>query len=184
MSFWTDERIADFRQCVGAGMSAKATAAFLTHRHGHITRNACISKSHRMGLKFHGDRFEHLRGERRPRKQYRPKRTKRGMPQPPQPPLSITQADHDIPAEQRKQLLELTNQTCRYPIGEPEDPGFFFCGAPEADIHEHRPYCARHSRITTNRHRPLNLSPAEHERRRRWANQLWGSRATSLSSVS
>ena len=173
LSFWTAEPVNDLRQCVVDGKSAKDTAAILSSRYGRITRNACISKSHRENLKFRGDAWEHRRGEPKPRKQYRAKRPgsrRERVSVAPTPPPSVSQADHDIPVEQRKSLLELDNHTCRYPIGDVQDPGFFFCGAPEADVLEHRPYCARHSRVT--RSKAYVLTDAERDRRRRWANKL------------
>lgn len=36
--------------------------------------------------------------------------------------------DLAIPFEQRKSLLDLTSDTCRWPVGEPGKPDFFFCG--------------------------------------------------------
>ena len=47
---------------------------------------------------------------------------------------------------QRKTLLELTNNTCRWPHGQPGTERFFFCGALEADLEKGIPYCARHMR--------------------------------------
>jgi Bacterial dnaA protein helix-turn-helix/GcrA cell cycle regulator len=41
-------------------------------------------------------------------------------------------------------LEELDDTTCRFPIGDPGEPGFHFCG--EAPIARY-PYCARHTRI-------------------------------------
>lgn len=43
-------------------------------------------------------------------------------------------------------LLELANETCRFPIGEPGTRNFFFCGDPSADLEGGRPYCACHAR--------------------------------------
>lgn len=43
-------------------------------------------------------------------------------------------------------LLELTNETCRFPSGKPGTRSFFFCGAPGADLEGGRPYCALHAR--------------------------------------
>ena len=34
----------------------------------------------------------------------------------------------EIPVEQRKTLLQLTEKTCRWPIGDPGSAEFFFCG--------------------------------------------------------
>jgi hypothetical protein len=41
-------------------------------------------------------------------------------------------------------LEELDGTTCRFPVGDPGEPGFHFCG--EAPIDRY-PYCARHTRI-------------------------------------
>ena len=49
-----------------------------------------------------------------------------------------------IPIGQRCSLLELTDAKCRWPIGDPGTPEFFFCGGkPAAEL----PYCVYHSRI-------------------------------------
>ena len=45
-----------------------------------------------------------------------------------------------------KTLLELTNHTCHWPIGEPGRAGFHFCGEAGADLDNGRPYCERHAR--------------------------------------
>jgi GcrA cell cycle regulator len=45
-----------------------------------------------------------------------------------------------------KSLLELTNNSCRWPHGRPGTPTFFFCGAAGADLERGMPYCARHAR--------------------------------------
>jgi len=50
----------------------------------------------------------------------------------------------DVPVEQRKTLLELTNETCRFPYNDPCEPGFYFCGDPSADLTGGRPYCRAH----------------------------------------
>jgi hypothetical protein len=44
------------------------------------------------------------------------------------------------------QLGELTATACRWPLGNPTDDDFFFCGAPC-----HPPYCTHHSRIAYRR---------------------------------
>ena len=41
-------------------------------------------------------------------------------------------------------LLELTDKTCRYPLGHPDEPGFGFCGDP---VHPGYPYCAEHCAV-------------------------------------
>src|SRR5262249_34140964 len=49
--------------------------------------------------------------------------------------------DSDIPKEQRVSLLELSEDTCRWPVGDPGHPDFFYCGAVPL---EGRPYCSAH----------------------------------------
>ncbi len=44
----------------------------------------------------------------------------------------------------RISLLELTERTCKWPIGDPTDPDFHFCGHASAPG---RPYCAAHCAI-------------------------------------
>jgi GcrA cell cycle regulator len=43
-----------------------------------------------------------------------------------------------------KSLLELENDDCRWPIGDPGSDKFHFCGEPGADIEQDVPYCAHH----------------------------------------
>jgi GcrA cell cycle regulator len=50
----------------------------------------------------------------------------------------------EIPVEQRKTLLQLSEATCRWPVGDPGSADFFFCGGPST---ESTPYCSYHSRI-------------------------------------
>jgi hypothetical protein len=45
-----------------------------------------------------------------------------------------------------KTLFELTNDSCRWPHGQPGTQAFHFCGAPGADLEGGRPYCERHAR--------------------------------------
>lgn len=48
-----------------------------------------------------------------------------------------------IPVEQRLSLLQLNEHTCKWPIGDPLTPEFYFCGQ-HSD--EGKPYCDFHSR--------------------------------------
>ena len=50
----------------------------------------------------------------------------------------------EIPVEQRKTLLQLTEKTCRWPVGDPGSTDFFFCGG---DTVNDLPYCSYHSRV-------------------------------------
>ncbi|MBI4921543.1 MAG: GcrA cell cycle regulator [Devosia nanyangense] len=48
-----------------------------------------------------------------------------------------------IPVEQRLTLLQLSEATCKWPIGDPLTPDFYFCGQHSEDG---KPYCDFHSR--------------------------------------
>jgi GcrA cell cycle regulator len=50
------------------------------------------------------------------------------------------------PERLRCSLLDLTNETCRWPIGDPGETGFYFCGTPSADLAAGQPYCPCHMR--------------------------------------
>ncbi len=142
---WTDERVELLKKLWADGLSASQIAAEL----GGITRNAVIGKVHRLGLS--GRAKSPSSTSPRPRKARssgmmrvsRP--TMRGNTAfayeyelEPEPELI------DIPLEQRKTLLQLTEKTCRWPVGDPGSSEFYFCGG---DSVNDLPYCSYHSRI-------------------------------------
>jgi GcrA cell cycle regulator len=56
---------------------------------------------------------------------------------------NITTHDRQIPKSQRRTLRQLTPFTCRFPIGDPRDKKFFFCGA----LAPFYTYCDHHYKI-------------------------------------
>jgi GcrA cell cycle regulator len=52
-------------------------------------------------------------------------------------------ADH-IPVKQRQTILTVGLSSCRWPIGDPQQSGFYLCGAKAVAQHS---YCARHMQI-------------------------------------
>ena len=60
----------------------------------------------------------------------------------PEPEPELT--DNIIPMGQRRTILELTEDTCRWPIGDPGTSDFYFCGG---NASSGLPYCAFHSRV-------------------------------------
>jgi len=74
--------------------------------------------------------------------------------------------DADVPLRQRRSFLELDSSTCRWPVGDPCRPDFFFCGAP---AREGKPYCAAHwarsyRKDTALRPWQLEISPCRQTR--------------------
>ncbi len=61
------------------------------------------------------------------------------------------------PKPGQKTLLELGQNDCRWPIGEPRHPDFRFCA--EARL-EGRPYCALHWSMAFQPARPRHQAPA------------------------
>jgi GcrA cell cycle regulator len=147
---WTDERVEALKKLWTDGLSASQIAAEL----GGITRNAVIGKVHRLGLS--GRAKSPSSAAPRPRKA----RPHAHMLRVSRPSIrgntALAQAyeldvelepelvDNVIPLGQRRTLLELNEETCRWPIGDPGHPDFFFCGGQAITG---LPYCAYHSRV-------------------------------------
>ena len=148
---WTDERVELLKKLWSDGLSASQIAGEL----GGITRNAVIGKVHRLGLSGRAKApSSSVPRQRKPRvasQMFRAPRTMmRGNvalampaydydPEPePQPIENI------IPIGQRCNLVELTDEKCHWPIGDPAQPDFFFCGG---KTNAGTPYCGYHARI-------------------------------------
>lgn len=86
-------------------------------------------------------------------------------------PVCALAAD-DIPIAQRKQLLDLKHNDCRWPYGDPGKSEFFFCGAEQEPGYS---YCAIHQRIA--RGASYVIPEAERARRaiaaRKLSQQKW-----------
>lgn len=149
---WNDERVELLKKLWGDGLSASQIAAEL----GGITRNAVIGKVHRLGLS--GRAKAPSSSVPRPRKPRVPSHMMR-VSRPamrgntalaplhgyefdiePEPEL----IENIIPIGQRCSLLELSEEKCRWPIGDPGSTEFFFCGGKPI---ESLPYCTYHSRM-------------------------------------
>ena len=65
--------------------------------------------------------------------------------------LKYARLDEQIPLAQRRSLLALSDDNCRWPVGEPGSPSFFFCGG---QVLRNKPYCAAHCARAYLRPRP------------------------------
>lgn len=65
-----------------------------------------------------------------------------------------------IPVEQRLTLLQLGDTTCKWPIGDPLAPDFYFCGQHPDDG---KPYCEFHSRRAYHQIDKKKSAPQRHE---------------------
>jgi GcrA cell cycle regulator len=62
-------------------------------------------------------------------------------PIPPAPPRRLVPAKPSPEVADKTSLLELNDRICKWPIGHPGEPDFYFCGAPANPGY---PYCVEH----------------------------------------
>lgn len=141
---WSEERIALLTKLWGEGLSCSQIA---TEMGGNVTRNSVIGKVTR--LKLPKRLVTHARAntsKRVPgavparRRPNTPRVPSNSTPRPPQVIVDTTPAP-EAPASLCLPLIELTATTCRWPVGDPRQPGFGFCGH---DIAEGSRYCPYH----------------------------------------
>jgi len=70
-----------------------------------------------------------------------------GQPLPPQPsaneidPEALAKVNEIEKKAKKLSLMELTERTCKWPVGDPATPDFWFCGLP---VQAGKPYCEAH----------------------------------------
>ena len=146
---WTDERVALLTRLWTEGK----TAAEIARELGGVTRNAVIGKAHRLKL---SNRVSPIQQNTKPPAAARkpkaaPAPANRKMPQSP----SADEARQGVP------LMSLKASQCRWPLGDPQDADFGFCGERKLSG---LPYCAGHAKIAyqaATRNRILKAEEAE-----------------------
>ncbi len=129
---WTDERVEQLKSLWTEGLSASQIARTL----GGVTRNAVIGKVHRLGLAGRASpaRIERPRLPSAPRLNIRPH-----APEPPvveEEPIVLDDGNFAT-------VLTINNAMCRWPIGDPSENAFHFCGHKPKNG---SPYCEAHAR--------------------------------------
>lgn len=152
---WTDERVELLKKLWAEGLSASQIANQL----GGVTRNAVIGKVHRLGLsgRTTTSRAKAPRTRRRPaHSQPRARPQLRTHGNVALKPTFDPEAEEEyelapapikelvIPVNERASILTLTETKCRWPIGDPGDEDFHFCGR-YCDVGVS--YCEYHSQI-------------------------------------
>lgn len=161
---WTDERVEKLKRLWSEGLSASQIAAQL----GGVSRNAVIGKVHRLNLPGRakaGGSTTTVRAAKRPAGAQRtPNYTARnttttrtvtraaganllkeeieidGMEE-----IQISRSTNVVlPISRKLALTELTERTCKWPIGDPMKDDFHFCGCESADT---SPYCNYHAKL-------------------------------------
>ena len=130
---WTDEKVEKLKELWTKGHTASQIAAAL----GDTTRNAVIGKAHRLDLEARAPSKHSGASVSRENKQIRrgPAPTSRKAK------FQSILLDKNFEPENPKSLEELTDTTCKWPIGHPNEEKFYFCGRkPEGEF----PYCKLH----------------------------------------
>jgi len=138
---WTEERVALLRKLWAEGLSASQIAKQL----GGVTRNAVIGKVHRLGL---AGRATPSRPAKRPVRTARPRSIGPSAPRlrPVSSLPSVVIPDLEpLKFEDGKaaSVLTLNDTMCKYPIGDPTEADFAFCGRASSC----GPYCQDHARL-------------------------------------
>ena len=118
---WTDEKVNKLKELWGKGNTASQIAEII----GGISRNAVIGKAHRLNLSAkiktrtatNNQNFESSQDI----KNEKLKRGRRSK-------FKSLVIEKDFEPENPKQLEELDENTCKWPIGHPNEENFYFCG--------------------------------------------------------
>ena len=118
---WTEEKVAKLKELWGKGNTASQIAEII----GGISRNAVIGKAHRLNLSAKiktrtatsNQNFENSFVE----KNVKNKKVRRSK-------FKSLIIDKDFEPENPKQLEELDENSCKWPIGHPNEKSFYFCG--------------------------------------------------------
>ena len=118
---WTDEKVDKLKELWGKGNTASQIAEII----GGISRNAVIGKAHRLNLSAKiktrtatsNKNFENIIEDKNTKK-----RKNRGSR------FKSLIIEKDFEPEQPKQLEELDENSCKWPIGHPDESSFYFCG--------------------------------------------------------
>ena len=118
---WTDEKVAKLKELWGKGNTASQIAEII----GGISRNAVIGKAHRLNLSakiktrtaISSQNFDNSNNE----KNTQSRRSRKGK-------FKSLIIDKDFEPENPKKLEELDENSCKWPIGHPDEKSFYFCG--------------------------------------------------------
>ena len=130
---WTDDRVALLKKLWGEGK----TAAEIAKELGGVTRNAVIGKAHRLKL---SNRVSPIQQNKKPAA---------SVPKPqiaPQAKIQPKKILRETEQDNRKRipLTDLKAGECRWPIGDPREKNFGFCGCKAISG---LPYCLEHAHV-------------------------------------
>ena len=118
---WTEEKVNKLRELWGRGKTASQIAEII----GGISRNAVIGKAHRLNLsakiKNRSQTYKKIDESLSVEQNGKQKRGRRNR-------FKSLIIEKDFEPENPKQLEELDENSCKWPIGHPDEKTFYFCG--------------------------------------------------------
>ncbi len=118
---WTEEKVAKLKELWGKGNTASQIAEII----GGISRNAVIGKAHRLNLsakiKTRSSATHQNFQNQHDEKNYKSKKGRRSK-------FKSLIIEKNFEPENPKQLEELDENSCKWPIGHPNEKSFYFCG--------------------------------------------------------
>ena len=168
---WTDERVELLKKMWGEGQSASQIAKELggVTRNAVIGKVHRLGLSNRAGgggtaTKAEAKPKATPKAETKPKPKAEPKAAEpaaetkptlpvrkqiipAGQPLPPQPsaneisPEALAKVNEIEKKAKKLSLMELTERTCKWPVGDPATEDFWFCGLP---VQQGKPYCEAH----------------------------------------
>ena len=118
---WTEEKVAKLKELWGKGNTASQIAEII----GGISRNAVIGKAHRLNLSAKiKTRTATSNQDFDNSLEYKSVKTRKGR----RSKFKSLIIEKDFEPENPKQLEELDENSCKWPIGHPNEKSFYFCG--------------------------------------------------------
>ena len=118
---WTSEKVEKLKELWSKGHTASQIAEKL----GDTTRNAVIGKAHRLNLEARAPSKHSSSSRSKENKQVIKRST---SPMSRKAKFQSILLDKNFEPENPKSLEELTEETCKWPIGHPNEEKFYFCG--------------------------------------------------------
>ena len=118
---WTEEKVAKLKELWGKGNTASQIAQII----GGISRNAVIGKAHRLNLSAK-IKTRTVASNQTYDNSFNEKNTKSKKGR--KSKFKSLIIDKDFEPENPKQLEELDDSSCKWPIGHPDEKSFYFCG--------------------------------------------------------
>ena len=128
---WTDEQVEELKRLWEKGLTTGEIGKALG-----VSKNAVVGKAHRLGL--NGRPSPIRRGDEEENAIAAPEERKK------QTKVKSVKKEQEKASKKLFTVNDLTSTSCRWPIGDPKDEDFHFCGK---EALPDKPYCAEHAEI-------------------------------------